>query len=63
MSTILNTISDFFERDLCNSDDCLNAPKPGEGGTAPLFEIAIGKWLMSDFHYWKYFYETGLSSN
>ena len=44
MSTILNTISDFFERDLCNSDDCLNAPKPGEGGgKAPLFEIAIGK--------------------
>lgn len=44
MSAILNTISDFFERDLCNSDDCLNAPKPGEGGgKAPLFEIAIGK--------------------
>ncbi|GFH59947.1 hypothetical protein CTEN210_16423 [Chaetoceros tenuissimus] len=41
MSTILDTISDFFERDLCNSDDCLNAPKPGDGGQAPLFEIAI----------------------
>lgn len=44
MSTILDTISDYFDRDLCASDDCLNAPKPGDGGQAPLFEIAIGKW-------------------
>ena len=44
MSTILNTLSDFFERDLCNSDDCLNAPQPGDGSEAPLFEIAIGEY-------------------
>ena len=46
MAAIINTISDFFdrERDLCASDDCLNAPKPGDGGAAPLFEIAIGEY-------------------
>lgn len=44
MSVILDKISDYFDRDLCASDDCLNAPKPGDGGQAPLFEIAIGKW-------------------
>ena len=45
MATIIDTISEFFdrERDLCVSDDCLNAPKPGDGADAPLFEIAIGK--------------------
>ena len=44
MAAIINTISDFFERDLCNSDDCLNAPQPGDGSEAPLFEIAIGEY-------------------
>lgn len=43
MSSILNVISSFFERDLaCASDDCISPADTKEAGTtAPLFDIAI----------------------
>eukprot|EP00558_Chaetoceros_sp_UNC1202_P010943 CAMPEP_0197247066 /NCGR_PEP_ID=MMETSP1429-20130617/26079_1 /TAXON_ID=49237 /ORGANISM="Chaetoceros sp., Strain UNC1202" /LENGTH=55 /DNA_ID=CAMNT_0042707881 /DNA_START=22 /DNA_END=186 /DNA_ORIENTATION=+ len=43
MSAILETISNFFERDLCASDDCIQPGQgPGESSAkAPLVDIAI----------------------
>ena len=46
MASILKTISAHLAtRELCNSDDCI-APGAGadESYTAPLFDIAIGKF-------------------
>lgn len=59
MSFILNTFTQYFERELCASDDCIVA---GDASTvsvkAPLVDIAIGKFLkmlydsfISNFHH------------
>ena len=49
MATLLKTIgAAFASRELCNSDDCI-APGAGadESYTAPLFDIAVGKKMLS----------------
>ena len=42
MASFINTITGYFDRDLCASDDCITTTA-GETFTAPLFDIAIGK--------------------
>jgi len=47
MSIILDAITNFFDRDLCASDDCIvtGGDSSGAGGSAnaPLVDIAVGK--------------------
>jgi hypothetical protein len=44
MSIILDTIANFFDRDLCASDDCIVDGETSEAGyKAPLVDIAVGK--------------------
>ena len=53
MSIILDAITNFFDRDLCASDDCIvtgGDSSGAEGGAnAPLVDIAVGK-LFSKYH-------------
>ena len=47
MSIILDTITNFFVRDLCASDDCIVDDGTGSDSSskAPLVDIAVGKLL------------------
>jgi|AntRauTorckE5430_2_1112549.scaffolds.fasta_scaffold06139_2 hypothetical protein len=47
MSSILNMLTDYFDRDLCASDDCVSGGSTStstDGGKSPLVDIAIGEW-------------------
>lgn len=49
MSIILDAITNFFDRDLCASDDCIVTGGDSSGAeasaNAPLVDIAIGELL------------------
>ena len=46
METIINTISGFFQRDLCASDDCIVVGERESNFVAPLVDVAIGEFTL-----------------
>jgi hypothetical protein len=43
MASILEAFSNYFDRELCASDDCIVAGDDDSPSVAPLIDIAIGK--------------------
>ena len=44
MASILQAVSNYFDRELCASDDCIVPGDDDSPSVAPLIDIAIGKF-------------------